>query len=160
VDFLEKAKHFSVYNKMATHLLMRHHHIYRPAAVCFVDQSVQQYYLLCWPICENMGESRCKPLPPDVDGYLEKLKHKRSIFGAWTRRYFRVNVSDDRLEYFKSKQQCIDDADPLGIIDLNELSAVRKFDTTSFQVIMLIFCNHFPFVNMNHRLKLDLMYFS
>lgn len=77
--------------------------------------------------------NRVKPSPPDIDGYLGKLKHKRSIFGAWTRRYFRVNVRDERLEYFKSKT--FEDSEPSGFMDLNEVSAVRKFDGNSFQVI-------------------------
>jgi hypothetical protein len=75
-----------------------------------------------------------KPLPPDIDGYLSKLKHKQSIFGAWNKRYFKVNVDTERIEYYKTKPTNSDE-EPSGLIDLAALHAVRRFDGTSFQVI-------------------------
>ena len=79
--------------------------------------------------CDRSG-----PKPPDVDGYLDKLKRKQSLFGAWTRRYFHINSELERLEYFKSKPQRNDSTEPSGYIDLNDLTQVRKFDGNAFQV--------------------------
>mmetsp|Transcript_27837 Transcript_27837/g.28084 ORF Transcript_27837/g.28084 Transcript_27837/m.28084 type:complete len:152 (+) Transcript_27837:164-619(+) len=78
---------------------------------------------------------REKPTPPDLDGELSKLKHKQSLFGSWTKRYFRVNPDTECIEYFKSKSaSLLVPAEPLGLIELSELSNVRKFDGCSFQI--------------------------
>jgi hypothetical protein len=73
-----------------------------------------------------------KPNPPDIDGYLSKLKHKQSLFGSWNKRYFRVN--GENLEYYKTKPKNNSDEEPSGVIDLSLIHAVRRFDGTSFQV--------------------------
>eukprot|EP01041_Mallomonas_annulata_P003226 gene3226-6376_t len=78
---------------------------------------------------------REKPTPPDLDGDLSKLKHKTSFFGSWTKRYFRVNPDTECIEYYKSKTaSLLSPAVPLGSIDLGDLSAIRKFDGTTFQI--------------------------
>lgn len=74
-----------------------------------------------------------RPHPPDLDGYLAKLKHKKSLFGDWTERYFRVNTDLELLEYFHGKPKDTE-ALPAGSIDLNAITAVKKFDGYSFQV--------------------------
>lgn len=76
------------------------------------------------------------PIPPDLDGYLSKLKHKQSIFGSWNKRYFKINQESYQLEYYPHKPTAGEE--PSGIIDLNLLHAVRKFDGYSFQVFSLL----------------------
>lgn len=75
-----------------------------------------------------------KPVPPEIDGYLTKLKRKQSLFGSWTKRYFRVNMEEERIEYFKLKQQSQDSSYSTGHIDLWDISNIRKFDGNSFQI--------------------------
>ena len=51
-----------------------------------------------------------------------------------TRSYFEVNESRERIEYFRTKPQCVDDATPSGFINLSEVDAVRKYEGNAFQV--------------------------
>ena len=75
-----------------------------------------------------------KPVPPEIDGYLTKLKSKQSIFGSWATRYFQVNGDLERIEYFKMKQQAVDSSYSTGHIDLWDITSVRVFDGNTFQV--------------------------
>ena len=81
----------------------------------------------------SSNEVFTRPRPPDLDGHLAKLKHKKSLFGDWTERYFRVNIDLELLEYFHRKPSD-PEALPAGSIDLNTITAVKKFDGYSFQV--------------------------
>ncbi len=73
------------------------------------------------------------PVPPDLDGYLYKLKSKQSFLGNWTKRYFRINRMNASLDYFNSKPNS-SDAIPSKSLDLTKLSEVRKFDGYCIQV--------------------------
>ena len=75
-----------------------------------------------------------KPVPPQIDGYLTKLKSKQTIFGSWATRYFQVNQDLERIEYFKLKQQAVDSSYSTGHIDLRDITSVRSFDGNSFQI--------------------------
>ena len=56
------------------------------------------------------------PIPPELDGYLLKMKHHHSIFGIWNTRYFRVNKENACIEYFGSKEESqSDNAHPRGL---------------------------------------------
>lgn len=78
---------------------------------------------------------RERPQPPDLEGNLSKLKHKASLFGAWTTRYFKVNPDTERLEYFKTRSAALQvPAEPLGYLDLVNITAIRNFDGCSFQI--------------------------
>lgn len=82
-----------------------------------------------------------KPAPPDLDGYLSKLKHKQSLFGSWNKRYFKVNKDSEHLEYYKTKPKDSSGEEPSGQIDLSLIHAVRRFDGNSFQVrVMSLVC--------------------
>jgi hypothetical protein len=53
------------------------------------------------------SEERSPPKPPEMEGYLDKLKHKSSIFGSWNRRYFVVDPEEPtfgRILYYPSKE--------------------------------------------------------
>jgi len=43
-----------------------------------------------------------KPVLPLIFGYLYKLKHKPSIFGSWTKRYFKTNPTKGTLCYYNN----------------------------------------------------------
>ncbi|CAM9409551.1 unnamed protein product, partial [Choristocarpus tenellus] len=79
---------------------------------------------------------RAPPAPPDIEGYLDKLKHKKRFFlSNWTRRWFVVDAATLQLEYFAERT----DADkgivqPSGAISLNEISSVWAFDEYCFQI--------------------------
>lgn len=76
-----------------------------------------------------------KPVAPDLDGYLDKLKSKMSLFGSWNRRYFYINTVKDRIEYFHKKSDFSSNAnDPAGKIMLSNIKSVKKFDNKSFQL--------------------------
>lgn len=73
------------------------------------------------------------PVPPDLDGYLFKLKSKQSMFGNWTNRYFRINRMNATLEYYHKKPSN-SGAVPSKTLDLTQLKGVRKFDGNCIQV--------------------------
>ena len=68
-----------------------------------------------------------------TEGYLDKLKHKVSFFGSWNKRYFRMNIAGERLEYFAS-EKAVEKGEVKGFITLANLKAVRKFDDLTFQI--------------------------
>lgn len=74
-----------------------------------------------------------RPQIPDVDGYLKKLKHKSSIFGSWTRRYFRVNPVLEQIEYFRNKDD-VSNKPPSGSVSLPDITSIKLFDDCSFQI--------------------------
>ena len=75
------------------------------------------------------------PVPPDLDGYLYKLKSKQSMFGNWVNRYFRINRMNATLEYYNKKPSGSGNA-PSRTYDLTELKGVRKFDGYCIQVLL------------------------
>jgi hypothetical protein len=48
---------------------------------------------------------RQPPPPPDLEGHLDKLKHKTSLLGSWNKRYFVVDARTRCLLYFNTKQE-------------------------------------------------------
>jgi len=54
------------------------------------------------------------PEPPDLEGYLDKLKHKTTILGSWNRRFFVVDAASRALVYYHSKQAHQQGAEPSG----------------------------------------------
>eukprot|EP01035_Chromulina_nebulosa_P020440 gene20440-26522_t len=76
---------------------------------------------------------RRSPIPPELDGYLDKLKHKSSVFGSWNKRYFRVNINNECLEYFSNKPANTS-VTANASIKLSDLKVIRKFDSNSFQL--------------------------
>lgn len=75
------------------------------------------------------------PIAPDVDGYLYKLKSRSSLFGNWTKRYFRINRVTSRLEYFHNVPDR-SDAEPKWSMNLQELRDVKKQDGNIIRVRM------------------------
>lgn len=91
------------------------------------------------------------PSLPDIDGYLSKLKHKQSMFGSWTKRYFIVNPETNQLEYYSSKPSKSSEK-PSGGIDLASILSIRRFDDNAFQV-----CCYFSFIifDLNKLILID-----
>ena len=54
------------------------------------------------------------PTPPELEGYLSKLKHKTALMGGWTKRYFRVEPSTVSLDYYQSEGAARSRAPPSG----------------------------------------------
>lgn len=76
-----------------------------------------------------------KPIPPDLEGYLLKMKHKQSIFGSWVKRYFKVNADLETLDYFDSLNSSKRAGEtPSKTFPLPEIVTVRKFDGNCIQV--------------------------
>ncbi|KAG5176219.1 hypothetical protein JKP88DRAFT_249636 [Tribonema minus] len=81
-----------------------------------------------------------EPDLPDIEGYLDKLKHRQSaltlITSSWNRRWFSINRATRQLEYFKSEQDATGPGrmKPLGSVCLCDVTAVRQYDDTSFQI--------------------------
>ncbi|TMW63841.1 hypothetical protein Poli38472_002782 [Pythium oligandrum] len=71
------------------------------------------------------------PLPPEIEGYLKKLKRKTSNFtGGWNKRWFFVDPKRREFGYAKNKSPTA----PRSSIYLNDITAVVQFDQTHFQV--------------------------
>jgi hypothetical protein len=75
-----------------------------------------------------------EPQPPQLAGYLIKLKRNSSIIGSWAERYFRVNSELARIENFKLKAQSTDSSYATNYIDMKGITSVRYFDNLSFQI--------------------------
>lgn len=73
------------------------------------------------------------PVPPELDGFLLKLKANPSVFGSWVKRYFRVNPKRRTLEYFHSKPGDYDDP-PRAFVRLDDIFSVSDFGENQFQV--------------------------
>lgn len=60
---------------------------------------------------------RTAPLAPELEGYLDKLKHKTTaLFGSsWNRRYFIVYPNDRVLAYFNNKEDMKGSEKPSGM---------------------------------------------
>lgn len=71
------------------------------------------------------------PLPPEIEGYLKKLKRKTSnLTGSWNKRWFFVDPKRLEFGYSNSKSPTA----PRSSIYLNDITAVLQFDDTHFQV--------------------------
>ena len=88
--------------------------------MCFLTQKS----LYCYAIFFSLSPT---------EGYLDKLKHKVSFFGSWNKRYFRMNIAGERLEYFAS-EKAVEKGEVKGHITLANLKAVKKFDDVTFQI--------------------------
>jgi len=73
------------------------------------------------------------PTPPELYGYLDRLKANPSIFGSWVKRYFRVNMKRKTLEYFHSEPKDQDDA-PNAFVRLADIFSVEDFGELQFQI--------------------------
>lgn len=71
-----------------------------------------------------------RPAPPEIEGYLSKLKSKFSLFGSWAKRYYRLNPETGDLDYYSDKSS----RTAAGTISLANLLRVMRFDETSFQI--------------------------
>lgn len=71
-----------------------------------------------------------RPVPPEIEGYLSKLKSKFSLFGSWARRYYRLNPVTGDLDYYSDQNS----KKIAGTISLANFSKVMRFDDTSFQI--------------------------
>uniref|UniRef100_K3X6M0 PH domain-containing protein n=1 Tax=Globisporangium ultimum (strain ATCC 200006 / CBS 805.95 / DAOM BR144) TaxID=431595 RepID=K3X6M0_GLOUD len=72
-----------------------------------------------------------QPPPPEIEGFLKKLKRKTSnLSGSWNKRWFFVDPKRREFGYAKTKAP---DA-PKSSIYLNDITAVVQFDDTHFQV--------------------------
>jgi hypothetical protein len=73
------------------------------------------------------------PTPPDLYGFLDRLKANPSIFGSWVKRYFRVNKKRKTLEYFNA-EPADDDECPKAFVRLADIFAVSDFGELQFQI--------------------------
>ncbi|KAF4030725.1 Pleckstrin homology domain-containing protein [Phytophthora infestans] len=70
------------------------------------------------------------PAPPEIDGYLKKLKRKtRSLAGNWNKRWFFVDPRRREFGYSDNRTSA-----PRSSIFLDDITAVVQFDDTHFQV--------------------------
>ncbi|POM63488.1 Hypothetical protein PHPALM_21102 [Phytophthora palmivora] len=70
------------------------------------------------------------PVPPEIEGYLKKLKRKtRSLTGNWTKRWFFVDPRRREFGYSDNRTSA-----PRSSIFLDDITAVMQFDDTHFQV--------------------------
>lgn len=70
------------------------------------------------------------PAPPEINGYLKKLKRKtRSIGGNWNTRWFFVDSRRREFGYADSQSSALRSS-----IYLDDITAVVQFDDTHFQV--------------------------
>ena len=76
------------------------------------------------------GKLSGRPVPPEIEGYLSKLKSKFSFFGSWARRYYRLNPKTGDLDYYSDQTS----TKVGGSISLANFSKVMRFDDTSFQI--------------------------
>lgn len=88
---------------------------------------------------------RKKPVAPTMQGELWKLKKTPSVLGSWNKRYFKVNVDTDSLEYYKSEESSkpvkqengeIKEQPPQKVFPLRDLMAVQGVNELSFQVLV------------------------
>ena len=70
------------------------------------------------------------PDAPELEGYLNKLKHKSSYFGSWTNRYFKVDPQRNTLDYYSSSSN----RTPKHTINLHTLTGIQVFDKTTFEL--------------------------
>uniref|UniRef100_A0A7S2FQ65 PH domain-containing protein n=1 Tax=Florenciella parvula TaxID=236787 RepID=A0A7S2FQ65_9STRA len=76
-----------------------------------------------------------EPEPPDLEGWLHKMKHKpMPLMGGWNRRWFRINQSKRQLEYFQTEADFQQHKEPSGFIELYDISSAKDFDGVSFTV--------------------------
>jgi hypothetical protein len=76
-----------------------------------------------------------KPEPPDLEGYLLKMKHKQSVFGSWVKRYFKINSDLQTLDYYHGKSSADNvDESPSKSFSLEDIKSVKKFDANCIQV--------------------------
>lgn len=73
------------------------------------------------------------PTPPELEGYMDRLKANPSIFGSWVRRYFRVNPKRKTLEYFKTDPQD-KEVTPNASVLLSDIYSVADFGELQFQI--------------------------
>ncbi|CAM9897244.1 unnamed protein product [Phaeothamnion confervicola] len=79
------------------------------------------------------------PEPPELEGYLMKLKQARRMLGlglgSWNKRWFVVDSTTRQLEYFHSRADATSGAKlPAGAIPLDDVVAVRELDALAFTV--------------------------
>mmetsp|Transcript_20644 Transcript_20644/g.26679 ORF Transcript_20644/g.26679 Transcript_20644/m.26679 type:complete len:236 (-) Transcript_20644:93-800(-) len=81
-------------------------------------------------------DHRTPPDPPDLEGFLYKLKHKsRPLLGSWNKRWFQVNPNQKALVYFRNKADASRRShEPDGAIMLDDLMGLESFDDLSFQL--------------------------
>ena len=95
----------------------------------------------------SLLEERTRPEPPEIDGYLDKLKSggrsdakaiistshifniKSPIF-SWNRRYFKVNKRTECLEYYthKTSPKCT------KAIHLSDIQHATRFESCTFEL--------------------------
>jgi len=81
-------------------------------------------------------DKRLPPNPPDLEGFLYKLKHKsRPLLGAWNKRWFQIDAERRALVYFRNKSDAARYTDrPDGVIMLEDIMNIESFDNLSFQL--------------------------
>lgn len=75
-------------------------------------------------------ENKKEPSVPEMEGYLEKLKHKTNflVFG-WNRRYFKINPKGRSIEYYNSKEESNrEGGEPSGIPSFMVVIRILNFD--------------------------------
>ena len=71
------------------------------------------------------------PVPPDLEGYLMKLKRKTVMLSRnWNKRWFYIDKQKKMLAYTKNDNEHI----MSGGIYLNDITAITVFNEVSFQV--------------------------
>ena len=78
---------------------------------------------------EVPARGRERPVPPDIEGYLLKLKHKPSTFSSWNKRYFKVNPEAETLVYFNSEKDATSNAGmPSKVFKLSHIAKVCNLE--------------------------------
>ena len=67
----------------------------------------------------------------------QKLKHKPSYFGSWVRRYWKINVRTESLEYYTSEEESNKGTNPHRIIPIKNIIAVRSIGDYFMQFIVM-----------------------
>jgi len=57
--------------------------------------------LMAWEAEQYRVKPRTLPVPDKLSGYFYKLKHKHSTLGSWAYRFFRIDVEQRTLAYYR-----------------------------------------------------------
>lgn len=93
-------------------------------------------------------EDKKEPTVPEMEGYLEKLKHKTNflVFG-WNRRYFKINPKRMSIVYYNSREESNrEGGEPSGI-----LSCILIITTNLLGLTMYLYDGPYHGHDINQR---------
>lgn len=77
-----------------------------------------------------------RPRPPILANYMYKLKHKPSYIGSWVRRYWKINIRTEALEYYTNEEESNKGTNPHKVIPIKNIIAVRSIGDYFMQFIV------------------------